>query len=70
MHNDDDDGLPKYMKEAGEIEWHFVKNKDQTNFSWTTILPTKISQNRKFLEPTTVVKNFEKKKRENKDLIY
>jgi hypothetical protein len=57
-HNDDDDdGLPKYMREAGEIEWHFAKNEDQTNFSWTTILHTKISQNRNFLKPTTVVEN-------------
>ncbi len=63
MHDDDDDGLPKYVREVGEIEWHFVENKDQTSFSWTTILPTKISQNRKFLKPTTIVENFEKTRR-------
>ncbi len=69
MHNDDENGLPKYVREASEIEWHFVKNEDQTNFSWTTVLTTKISQNRKFLEPTTDVANFEKT-RENKILIF
>jgi hypothetical protein len=54
--------LPKYVREVGEIEWHFVKNEDQTNFSWATILTTKISQNRNFLEPTTNVANFWKNK--------
>jgi len=33
MHDDDDDGLPKYVREVGEIEWDFVENKDQTSFS-------------------------------------
>jgi hypothetical protein len=33
MHDDDDDGLPKYVREVGEIEWHFVENEDQTSFS-------------------------------------
>ncbi len=69
MHNDDENGLPKDVKEPGEIEWHFVKSEDQTNSSWTTILTTKISQNRNFLEPTMNVTNFEKT-RENKILIF
>jgi hypothetical protein len=33
MHNDDENGLPKDVKEPGEIEWHFVKSEDQTNSS-------------------------------------
>jgi hypothetical protein len=58
MHNnddddDDDDGLPKYVREASEIEWAFLlKMKTKQIFHEQLYYLPKFHKNRKFLKPT------------------